>query len=95
MDAPYVCMHCSNQYLAEDSLKDHQKKNPNCRNAGVGILQRRRNLLVLTNSTENMAESREEYIPLDENLQPKLPVNVDGVEEAVAVEPNHAAIIID
>ena len=93
MDAPYVCMHCSNQYLAEDSLKDHQKKNPNCRNAGVGILQRRRNLLVLTNSTENMAESREEYIPLDENLQPKLPVNVDGVEEAVG--PNHAAIILD
>ena len=95
MDAPYVCMrmNCSKQYLAEDSLKDHKKKNPDCRNAGVGILQRRRNLLVLTNSTENMVESREEFIPLDENLQPKQPVNVDGGEEAV--EPNHAAIIID
>ena len=95
MDAPYVCMrmHCSKQYLAEDSLKDHKKKNPDCRNFGVGILQRRRNVLVLTNSTQTMVESREEYIPLDENLQPKQPVNVDGVEEAV--EPNRAAIIID
>ena len=95
MDTPYVCMHCLNQYLAEDSLKDHKKKNPNCRNAGVGILQRRRNLLVLSNSTENMVESRKKFIPLDEGLQPKQPVNVDGIEEAVAVEPNHAAIIID
>ena len=86
-------MHCSNQYLAEDSLKDHQKKNPNCRNAGVGILQRRRNLLVLTNSTENMVESREKFIPLDDRLQAKQPVNVDDVEGAV--EPNLAAIIIN
>ena len=95
MDAPYVCMRCWKKYLAEDSLKDHKnKKSPDCRNAEVGILQRRRNSLVLTNSTETMVESREEYIPLDENLQPKQPVNVDGVEEA-AVEPNRAAIIID
>ena len=95
MDAPYVCMrmHCSKQYLTEDSLKDHKKKNPDCRNSEVGILQRTRNLLVLRNSTENMVESREKFIPLDDNLQPKQPVNVDGVEEAV--EPNRAAIIID
>jgi hypothetical protein len=96
LDAPYVCMrmHCSKQYLAEDSLKDHKKKNPDCRNFGVGILQRRRNVLISTNSTQTMVESREEYIPLDENLQPKQPVNVDGVAEA-AVEPNRAAIIIE
>ena len=95
MDAPYVCMrmHCSKQYLAEDSLKDHKKKNPDCRNFGVGILQRRRNLLVLTNSTENMVESRKKFIPLDDRLQPKQPVNVDDVEGAV--EPNLAAIIIN
>ena len=93
MDAPYVCMHCSKQYLAEDSLKDHKKKNPDCRNAEVGILQRTRNSLVLTNSTESMVESKEKFIPLDDNLQPKQPVNVDGVEEAVG--PNRAAIIID
>ena len=95
MDAPYVCMrmHCSKQYLAEDSLKDHKKKNPDCRNFGVGILQRRRNSLVLTNSTETMVESIEGYIPLDENLQPKQPVNVDGVEEAVV--PNSAAIVLN
>ena len=92
MDAPYVCMHCWKQYLAEDSLKDHKKKNPDCRNAEVGILQRTRNSLVLTNSTESMVESKEKFIPLDDNLQPKQPVNVDGVE---AVEPNRAAIIID
>ena len=59
----------------------------------MGILQRRRNVLISTNSTQTMVESREEYIPLDENLQPKQPVNVDGVEEAV--EPNLAAIIIN
>ena len=96
MDAPYVCMrmNCSKQYLAEDSLKDHKKKNPDCRNSGVGILQIRRNGLILINSTQTMVESREEYIPLDENLQPKQPVNVDGVAEA-AVGPNRAAIIIE
>ena len=90
-------MNCSKQYLAEDSLKDHKKKNPDCRNFGVGILQRRRNVLILTNSTQTMVESREEYIPLDQNLQPKQTVNVDGVAEA-AVEPNRpnrAAIIIE
>ena len=86
-------MNCSKQYLAEDSLKDHKKKNPDCRNFGVGILQIRRNGLILINSTQTMVESREEYIPVDENLQPKQPVNVDGGEEAV--EPNHAAIIIN
>lgn len=96
MDAPYVCMrmNCSKQYLAEDSLKDHKKKNPDCRNSEVGILQIRRNGLILINSTQTMVESREEYIPLDQNLQPKQPVNVDGVAEA-AVEPNRAAIIIE
>ena len=96
MDAPYVCMrmNCSKQYLAEDSLKDHKKKNPDCRNFGVGILQIRRNGLILINSTQTMVESREEYIPLDQNLQPKQTVNVDGVAEA-AVEPNRAAIIIE
>lgn len=95
MDAPYVCMrmNCSKTYLADDSMRDHKKKNPDCRNFGVGILQRRRRLLVLTNSTETMVESREEYIPLDENLQPKQPVNVDGVEEAVV--PNSAAIVLN
>ena len=87
-------MNCSKTYLADDSMRDHKKKNPDCRNFGVGILQRRRNSLVLTNSTETMVESREEYIPLDENLQPKQPVNVDGVEEA-AVEPNRAAIVLN
>ena len=87
-------MDCSKQYLAEDSMKDHKKKNPDCRNFGVGILQRTRNSLVLTNSTETMVESIEGYIPLHENLQPKQPVNVDGVEEA-AVGPNRAAVIID
>ena len=96
MDAPYVCMrmNCSKQYLAEDSLKDHKKKNPDCRNFGVGILQIRRNGLILINSTQTMVESREEYIPLDQNLQPKQHVNVDGVAEA-AVGPNRAAIIIE
>ena len=95
MDAPYVCMrmNCSKQYLAEDSLKDHKKKNPDCRNSEVGILQIRRNGLILINSTQTMVESREEYIPIDENLQPKQPVNVDDVEGAV--EPNLAAIIIN
>ena len=86
MDAPYVCMHCKKQYLTEDSSNDHKRKNPDCQNAGVGILQRRRNLLVLTNSTENMVESRKKFIPLDDRLQPKQPVNVDDVEGAV--EPN-------
>ena len=96
LDAPYVCMgmNCSKQYLAEDSLKDHKKKNPDCRNFGVGILQIRRNGLILINSTQTMVESREEYIPLDQNLQPKQHVNVDGVAEA-AVEPNRAAIILN
>ena len=94
MDAPYICMHCNKQYQSEDSSNDHKRKKSECQNAQVGILQRRRNLLVLTNSTENMAESREEYIPLDENLQPKQPVNVDGVAEA-AVEPNRAAIVLN
>ena len=80
-------MNCSKQYLAEDSLKDHKKKNPDCRNAGVGILQRRRNLLVLTNSTENIVESREGFIPLNSaTLQPIQPVNEDVVEGVV---PNH------
>ena len=87
-------MNCSKQYLAEDSMKDHKKKNPDCRNFGVGILQIRRNGLILINSTQTMVESREEYIPLDQNLQPKQPVNVDGVAEA-AVEPNRAAIILN
>ena len=87
-------MNCSKQYLAEDSLKDHKKKNPDCRNFGVGILQIRRNGLILINSTQTMVESREEYIPLDQNLQPKQRVNVDGVAEA-AVEPNRAAIILN
>ena len=97
MDAPYVCMrmNCSKKYLADDSMKDHKKKNPDCRNFGVGILQRRRNSLVLTNSTETMVESIEGYIPLDENLQPKQAVNVEGVEEAVAVEPNSSAIVLN
>ena len=93
MDAPYVCMHCKKQYLTEDSSNDHKRKNPDCQNAGVGILQRRRNLLVLTNSTENMVESRKKFIPLDDRLQAKQPVNVDDVEGAV--EPNLAAIIIN
>ena len=87
-------MNCSKKYLAEDSLKDHKKKNPDCRNFGVGILQIRRNGLILINSTQTMVESREEYIPLDQNLQPKQPVNVDGVAEA-AVEPNRAAIVLN
>ena len=86
-------MDCSKQYLAEDSMKDHKKKNPDCRNFGVGILQTTRNSLVLANSTETMVESREGYIPLDENLQPKQAVNVDGVEEAVV--PNSAAIVLN
>ena len=86
-------MHCKKQYLTEDSSNDHKRKNPDCQNAGVGILQRRRNLLVLTNSTENMVESRKKFIPLDDRLQPKQPVNVDDVEGAV--EPNLAAIIIN
>ena len=96
MDAPYVCMrmNCSKKYLADDSMKDHKKKNPDCRNFGVGMVQTRRNSLVLTNSTETMVESIEGYIPLDENLQPKQAVNVDGVEEA-AVEPNRAAIVLN
>ena len=86
-------MDCSKQYLAEDSMKDHKKKNPDCRNFGVGILQTTRNSLVLANSTETMVESREGYIPLDENLQPKQAVNVDGVEEAVV--PNSSAIVLN
>ena len=95
MDAPYVCMrmNCSKKYLADDSMKDHKKKNPDCQNFGVGIVQRRRNSLVLLNSTETMVESIEGYIPLDENLQPKQAVNVEGVEEAVV--PNSAAIVLN
>ena len=53
----------------------------------VGILQRRRRLLVSTNSTENMVESREGFIPLNSaTLQPIQPVNEDVVE---GVAPNH------
>ena len=91
MDAPYVCMrmNCSKTYLADDSMRDHKKKNPDCRNFGVGILQRTRNSLVLANSTETMVESREGYIPLDENLQPKQAVNVEGVM------PNSSAIVLN
>ena len=86
-------MNCSKTYLADDSMRDHKKKNPDCRNFGVGILQTTRNSLVLANSTETMVESREGYIPLDENWQPKQAVNVEGVEEGVV--PNSSAIVLN
>ena len=87
MDAPYICMHCNKQYQSEDSSNDHKRKKSECQNAQVGILQRRRRLLVSTNSTENMVESREGFIPLNSaTLQPIQPVNEDVVEGVV---PNH------
>ena len=47
----------------------------------VVILQRRRRLLVSTNSTENMVESREGFIPLNSaTLQLIQPVNEESCQ---------------
>ena len=81
MDAPYICMHCNKQYQSEDSSNDHKRKKSECQNAQVGILQRRRRLLVATNYTEHLIESKEGFSPVDPVTMQLLNVNaVEGVE---------------
>ena len=84
MDAPYICMHCNKQYQSEDASNDHKRKKSECQNAQVGILQRRRRLLVAANYTEHLIESKEGFSPVDPVTMQLL--NVNAVEE---VEPNH------
>ena len=81
MDAPYICMHCNKQYQSKDSSNDHKRKKFECQNAQVGILQRRRRLLVATNYTEHLIESKEGFSPVDPVTMQLLNVNaVEGVE---------------
>ena len=81
MDAPYICMHCNKQYQSEDSSNDHKRKKSECQNAQVGILQRRRRLLVATNYTEHLIESKEGFSLVDPVTMQLLNVNaVEGVE---------------